>query len=54
MSTLQKIGYRKIIYLLVLLSAVMPMLYTIGLPVIVSKQTQTSMTTSRSCHQEAT
>lgn len=39
-ATLQKIGYRKIIYLLVLLSATIPMLYPIGLPVIVTKQTQ--------------
>jgi len=40
MSTLRNIGYRKIIYLLVLLAAAIPTLYTIGLPVTVSQQSR--------------
>jgi hypothetical protein len=37
---LQTIGYRKIIYLLVLLAAVIPMLRPVGMPVTVSVQTK--------------
>lgn len=39
MSIIQKIGYRKMIYLLVLVATIVPMIYTVGLPVVVSKQT---------------
>lgn len=39
MSIIQRIGYRKIIYLLVLIFTVIPMIYPFGLPVEVSTQT---------------
>ena len=40
MEIIQKIGYRKIIYLLVLLTAAIPMMYPFGLPIEVSVQTR--------------